>query len=149
MHEASIALGIDLYFVLNPNSGGMVGDSPGGNLAFRVGPFDLKNATMRDILNQIVSQHIKGNWVVQQPPWMMGKGLWVPASGRCWSTTGQMLTIAGNSRSGAWVCKQPSLCRTASVSPPSKSQVAKNPYSTQYQKAPTFAVSCESLKDHT
>jgi len=80
MHEASLALSLHLYFVLNPNSGGITGDSPGGNLAFRVGPFDLKNASVRDILNQIVSQHCDGAWVVQQPPWTMGKdlghGLW-------------------------------------------------------------------------
>ena len=80
MHEASLALSLHLYFVLNPKSGGIVGDSPGGNLAFRVGPFDLKNATVRDVLNQIVSQHSNGAWIVQQPPWTMGKdlgyGLW-------------------------------------------------------------------------
>ena len=80
MHEASLALSLHLYFVVNPKSGGSAGDSPGGNLAFRVGPFDLKNATIRDILNQIVSQHSNGAWIVQQPPWTMGKdlgyGLW-------------------------------------------------------------------------
>jgi hypothetical protein len=80
MHEASLALSLHLYFVLNPNGGGIAGDSPGGNLAFRVGPFDLKNTSVRDILNQIVSQHSNGAWVVQQPPWTMGKdlgyGLW-------------------------------------------------------------------------
>jgi hypothetical protein len=80
MHEASLALSLHLYFVLNPNSDGIAGDSPGGNLAFRVGPFDLKNTTVRDILNQIVSQHLNGAWVVQQPPRTMGKdlgyGLW-------------------------------------------------------------------------
>src|SRR5579859_5722263 len=80
MHEASLALRLHLYFVLNPKSGGIAGDSPGGNLAFRVGPFDLKNTTVRDILNQIVSQHSNGAWIVQQPPWTMRKdlgfGLW-------------------------------------------------------------------------
>lgn len=80
MHEASLALSLHFYFVLNPKSGGIAGDSPGGNVAFRVGPFDLKNATVRHILNQIVSRHSNGAWVVQQPPWTMGKdlgyGLW-------------------------------------------------------------------------
>ncbi len=80
MHEASLALSLHLCFVVNPKSGGIAGDSPGGNLAFRVGPFDLKNATVRDILNRIVSQHSNGAWIVQQPPWTMGKdlgyGLW-------------------------------------------------------------------------
>jgi hypothetical protein len=80
MHEASLALSLNLYFVLNPKSGGIAGDSLGGNLAFRVGPFDLKNATVRNILNEIVSQHSNGAWIVQQPPWATGKdlgyGLW-------------------------------------------------------------------------
>lgn len=80
MHEASLALYLHLYFVLNPHSNGIVGDSPGGNPAFMAGPFDLKNATIREILNEIVSQHGNGAWVVQQPPWTMGKdlgrGLW-------------------------------------------------------------------------
>jgi hypothetical protein len=75
MHEASLALSIQLHFVLNPKSSGIVGDSPGGNLAFRVGPFHLRNATVREILNHIVSQHGNGGWVVQQPPWTMGKNL--------------------------------------------------------------------------
>jgi hypothetical protein len=80
MHEASLALSLHLYFVLNPKIGGIAGDSPGGNRDFRVGPFDLKNATVRDILNHIVSQHSNGAWIVQQPPWTVGKdlgyGLW-------------------------------------------------------------------------
>jgi hypothetical protein len=80
MHEASLALSLHLCFTLNPNSGGTAGDAPGGNLAFRVGPFDVKNTSVRGILNQIVSQHCNGAWVVQQPPWTMGKdlgyGLW-------------------------------------------------------------------------
>ncbi len=80
MHEASLVLSLHLYFVLNPNSGGIAGDSPGSNLAFRVGRFNLKNSTVTDILKQIVSQHGNGARVVQQPPWTMGKdlgyGLW-------------------------------------------------------------------------
>jgi hypothetical protein len=75
MHEASLALYLHLYFVLNPKSTGIAGDSPGGNPAFRVGPFDLRNATVRDILNQIVSRQSNGAWVVQQPWWRMGKDL--------------------------------------------------------------------------
>ena len=80
MHEASLALSRHLYFTLSPNCGGIAGDAPGGNLSFLVGPFNLKNTTVRDILNEIVSQHSHGAWVVQQPPWTMGKdlgyGLW-------------------------------------------------------------------------
>jgi len=40
----------------------------------------MRNATVRGILNRIVSVHNNGAWVVQQPPWNMDKepdyGLW-------------------------------------------------------------------------
>jgi hypothetical protein len=40
----------------------------------------MRNATVRQILNRIVSQRRNGAWVVQQPPWNMDKdpsyGLW-------------------------------------------------------------------------
>jgi hypothetical protein len=40
----------------------------------------MRNATVRQILNCIVSQRRNGAWVVQQPPWNMDKdppyGLW-------------------------------------------------------------------------
>jgi hypothetical protein len=79
MLEASLAVSLHLYVVLNPTSG-IAGDYPGGNPDFRVGPLDMKNATVREILNRIVSQRGNGAWVVQQPPWTMGKdlgyGLW-------------------------------------------------------------------------
>jgi hypothetical protein len=75
MHEASLSLRLHLYFVINPNSSGIAGDDPGGNFAFRAGPFDLRNATVREILSHIVSQHSNGAWVVQQPPWTMEKDL--------------------------------------------------------------------------
>jgi len=75
MHQADFALHIGLYFVLNPHSRGIVGDYPGGNFGFRVGPLDMKNGTVREILNCIISQHGNGAWVVQQPPWTMDKDL--------------------------------------------------------------------------
>jgi hypothetical protein len=66
MHEASIALGIHLCFVLSPKSGGIT--TLRVAIGVPCGPFDLKNATIRDILNQIVSQHSNGAWVVQTAP---------------------------------------------------------------------------------
>jgi len=33
----------------------------------------MKNATVREILNRLVSQHRNAAWVVQQPPWNMDK----------------------------------------------------------------------------
>jgi hypothetical protein len=69
-----------LDFVQHPHATGIVGDYPSGNPQFRVGPWTMRNATVRQILNRIVSQHNNGAWVVQQAPWNMDKepsyGLW-------------------------------------------------------------------------
>jgi hypothetical protein len=69
-----------LYFVQHPHPTGIVGDYPSGNPQFRAGPWTMRNATVRQILNRIVSQHNNGAWVVQQAPWNMDKepsyGLW-------------------------------------------------------------------------
>jgi len=68
-----------LYFALHPHAG-IIGDYPSGNPQFRVGPWTMRNATVRQILNRIVSEHNNGAWVVQQAPWNMDKepsyGLW-------------------------------------------------------------------------
>jgi hypothetical protein len=104
MHEASLALSLHLYFVLNPNSGGIAGDSPGGNLAFRVGPFDLKNTSVRDILIQIVCSTAMALGSCSNRRGRWGKTLGT-GSGRCWSTTGRIPNTAGNYKSGAWGCK--------------------------------------------
>ena len=80
LQAASLKLLGALYWALNPHSTGIAGDYPGGNPNFRVGPLRMKNATVRQILNRIVSQHRSGAWVVQQAPWNMDKdpsyGLW-------------------------------------------------------------------------
>lgn len=80
LQAASLKLLGGLYFALNPHSTGIVGDYPSGNPKFRVEPLRMKNATVRQILNRIVSQHRNGAWVVQQAPWNMDKdpsyGLW-------------------------------------------------------------------------
>jgi len=69
-----------LYSVQHPHPTGIVGDYPSGNPQFRVGPWTMRNAVVRQILNRIVSQHNNGAWVVQQAPWNMDKepsyGLW-------------------------------------------------------------------------
>ena len=80
LQDASLKLLGALYWALNPHSAGIIGDYPGGNLKFRVGPLRMGNATVRQILNRIVSQRRNGAWVVQQTPWNMDKdpsyGLW-------------------------------------------------------------------------
>jgi hypothetical protein len=80
LQDASLKLLGTLYWALNPQSTGLVGDYPVGNPKFRVGPFTQKNATVRQILNCIVSQRRNGAWVVQQALWNMDKdpsyGLW-------------------------------------------------------------------------
>ncbi|MGA2648295.1 MAG: hypothetical protein ABSF15_26705 [Candidatus Sulfotelmatobacter sp.] len=80
LQAASLKLLGGLYFVLNPRSTGIVGDYPSGNPQFRIGPLRMKNPTVRQILNRVVSQHKNGAWVVQQAPWNMDKepsyGLW-------------------------------------------------------------------------
>ena len=80
LQDASLKLLGALYWALNPHSAGIIGDYPGGNLKFRVGPLRMGNATVRQILNRIVSQRRSGAWVVQQTPWNMDKdpsyGLW-------------------------------------------------------------------------
>lgn len=69
-----------LYFALNPNSSGVLGDCPYGGIEHEVDGLEKKNATVRQILNALVSQHGNAAWVVQQPPWTMDKelgyGLW-------------------------------------------------------------------------
>jgi len=80
LQAASLRLLGKLYFVLHPDATGIVGDYPSGNPQFRVGPWTMRNATARQILDRIVSQHNNGAWVVQQAPWNMDKepdyGLW-------------------------------------------------------------------------
>jgi hypothetical protein len=104
MHEASLALSLHLYFVLNPNSGGIAGDSPGGTPAFRVGPFDFKNGNVRDILNQIVRSTAMALGSCSNRRGRLGKTSGM-GYGRCWSMTGRMPNTAGNYKCGAWVCK--------------------------------------------
>ena len=80
LQAASLKLLGGLYWALNPNATGIMGDYPAGNPKFLVGPLRMKNATIREILNRIVSQRMNGVWVVQQAPWNMDKdpsyGLW-------------------------------------------------------------------------
>ena len=80
LQAASLQLLGKLLFILHPHATGIAGDYPSGNPQFRVGPWTIRNATVRQILNHIVSQHNDGAWVVQQAPWNMDKepssGLW-------------------------------------------------------------------------
>jgi hypothetical protein len=80
LEQADCDLKIAFYFALNPKSSGIVGDCPYSGIEYRIGPLDVKNATVGQILDALVSQHGNGAWVVQQPPWTMDKdlgyGLW-------------------------------------------------------------------------
>jgi hypothetical protein len=80
LQAASLQLLGKLYFVLHPHATGIAGDYPSGNPQFLVGPWAMRNATLRQILNRIVSQHNNGAWVLQQAPWNLDKepdyGLW-------------------------------------------------------------------------
>jgi len=80
LEQADCNLKIAFYFALNPKGTGIVGDCPYGGLEYRIGPLDVKNATVGQILDALISQHGNGAWVVQQPRWTMDKdlgyGLW-------------------------------------------------------------------------
>jgi hypothetical protein len=80
LEQANCDLKIAFYFALNPKSSGIVGDCPYGGIEYRISGLDVKNTTVRQILDALVSQHGNGAWVVQQPPWTMDKdlgyGLW-------------------------------------------------------------------------
>ena len=80
LQAASLRLLGTMDLALHPNETGVVGDYPTGNPQFQVGPWTMKDHTVRQILNHIVAQHRNGAWVVQQAPWNMDKdpayGLW-------------------------------------------------------------------------
>jgi hypothetical protein len=72
---ADCNLKIAFYFALNPKSSGVLGHCPYGGIEYRIDGLDMKNATTRQILNALVSQHGNGAWVVHQPPWTVDKDL--------------------------------------------------------------------------
>jgi len=80
LEQANCELKSAFYFALNPKSSGIVGDCPYGGIEYQISGLDVKNTTVRQILDAFVSQHGNGAWVVQQPPWTMdkdlGHGLW-------------------------------------------------------------------------
>jgi hypothetical protein len=56
LQAASFKLLGTLYGALHPIPRGIVENYPSGSPRFRVGPLRMKNATVRQILNGIVSQ---------------------------------------------------------------------------------------------
>lgn len=105
LQAASLKLLGSLYWALNPHSTGIVGDYPSGNPKFRVGPLRMRNATVREILNRIVSQRRNGAWVVQQPR----GGIWIKTRhtdyGESSNMTGTTVrNTASCFRSGGWDC---------------------------------------------
>lgn len=57
---AACNLKIAFYFALNPKSSGVLGDCPYGGIEYRSDGLDMKNATIRQILDALVSQHGNG-----------------------------------------------------------------------------------------
>lgn len=60
---ASAALEIRLFFALNPRAQGIAGDYPGGDPTDLVGPFDVHNKTLKQILDTIVAHSNGASWV--------------------------------------------------------------------------------------
>lgn len=72
---AGCRLRTTLYFAVNPSSKGVVGDCPYGGAEHTIEGLEMKNVTVRQILDALVAQHGNGAWIVQQPPWTMDKDL--------------------------------------------------------------------------
>jgi len=78
--EASNILWMTIDRELHPDVRGWVGNYPPGNILRKIGPFDLKNLSVRTILNYLVAEHGGAAWIVKVPPGNLDKltssGLW-------------------------------------------------------------------------
>jgi hypothetical protein len=63
------------YFGVHLKSVGLVGDCPYGGAEQTIDGLDMKNATVRQILDALIAQRGNGAWIVQQPPGTMDKDL--------------------------------------------------------------------------
>ncbi len=93
-------LKIAFYFALNPKSSGIVGDCPYGGIEYRIDGLDVNNATVRQILDALVSQHGKEHgWYSSR------RGQWTKTSGtdcgKCWLTTRRTASTAEDCKCGA------------------------------------------------
>jgi hypothetical protein len=77
---ASHGLYMDLYMHLHPETTGWAGDFNPGNPQNLIGPLELRNAPVRQILNRLVSANKKGAWIVRVQPGCLDQlpsgGLW-------------------------------------------------------------------------
>lgn len=78
--EASNVLRMGIDRQLHPEIRGWVGSYPPGDTLRRIGPFSLKNLSVRDILNELVAAHGSAAWIVNVPPGNLSRltswGLW-------------------------------------------------------------------------
>lgn len=78
--EASNILWMTIDRQLNPGVRGWAGNYPPGNTLIKMGPFNLKNLSVRTILNHLVAEHGSAGWIVNVPPGNLGEltswGLW-------------------------------------------------------------------------
>lgn len=77
---ASLNLRMALMLRLHSEGGGFVGDYAPAPLGHDVGPLQMRGATVRQILNEIVRSYGKAAWVATAPPSRLGRlpqsGLW-------------------------------------------------------------------------
>ena len=80
LEVASHGLYMELCLHLHPEITGWAGDFYPGNLQNLIGPLELRNAPVRQILNCLVSANKKGAWIVRVQPGCLNQlpsgGLW-------------------------------------------------------------------------
>ena len=78
--EASSILRMTIDREVHPDVRGWVGNYPPGNTLIKIGPFNLKNLSVRTILNHLIAEHGSAGWIVNVPPGNLGEltswGLW-------------------------------------------------------------------------
>ncbi len=81
VQEASLLIQMQLARQLKPGPQGWAGSYNPGVRKVRVGPFKLRQVTVREALNRIVSQHGRAAWVAQVRPEFLSQmqlaGLWM------------------------------------------------------------------------
>lgn len=75
LDQASTLLSMLLRESIRP-ARGYIGDSPPGDMTKRVGPIEMRNVTVRQVLNRLVADYRDAAWVVQVPPASMGYAFW-------------------------------------------------------------------------
>jgi hypothetical protein len=80
LQEASLLLYMSLSHRLHPGPWGILGDYNPGLTNNLVGPLTMRDATVKQVLNRLVSEKKSAAWLVQVPPQFMDQlpssGLW-------------------------------------------------------------------------